>query len=111
MLAPVRLRISSHNLAIETGRFTRPKTPVNDRICIHCNDNQVENEEHFLLKCPKFLNERVIMYQNISEAIPSNMNLDIPNRFIALMTSQEKIVTDAPGRYVTNSMKSRNQNI
>ena len=44
-------------------------------MCIHCNDNQVEIEEHFLLKCPKFLNERVIMYQNISEA---TMNLDIP---------------------------------
>ena len=46
------------------------------------NDNQVENE-HFLLKCPKFLNERVIIIydnvSNISEAISSTMNLDIPN--------------------------------
>ncbi len=27
-------RISSHNLKIETGRYTRPKTPENDRICL-----------------------------------------------------------------------------
>jgi hypothetical protein len=38
-LSLTRFRISSHNLAIETGRYTRPKTPIEDRKCIHCSEN------------------------------------------------------------------------
>ena len=32
-----RLRVSSHNLAIERGRQTRPVTPITQRICQYCN--------------------------------------------------------------------------
>ena len=31
-----RLRVSSHNLAIESGRKTRPVTPIDQRICLYC---------------------------------------------------------------------------
>ena len=31
-----RLRVSSHNLAIERGRHTRPITPIDQRICNYC---------------------------------------------------------------------------
>ena len=31
-----RLRVSSHNLAIERGRYTRPVTPIEQRICTYC---------------------------------------------------------------------------
>ena len=32
-----RLRVSSHRLEIEAGRWTRPRTPVNERLCNTCN--------------------------------------------------------------------------
>lgn len=48
-----KLRISAHPLAIETGRYSKPKTPHNERFCKFCKD-QVEDESHFLLKCPKY---------------------------------------------------------
>ena len=38
-------------LAIETGRYTRPKTPVNDRVCQFCNINAIEDETDFLIEC------------------------------------------------------------
>ena len=34
-------------LAIETGRYTKPKTPLNDRICGFCSATSVEDEIHF----------------------------------------------------------------
>ena len=40
-------------MAIETGRYSKPKTPHNERFCKFCKD-QVEDESHFLLKCPKY---------------------------------------------------------
>ena len=37
-------------MAIETGRYSKPRTPHNERFC----KDQVEDESHFLLKCPKY---------------------------------------------------------
>ena len=36
---------------IELGRFHRPPTPLQDRICKMCDTNVVENEIHFLGEC------------------------------------------------------------
>ncbi len=41
-------------LAIETGRYNN--VPLEDRLCVFCNDNVLENETHFLLHC-NFYNE------------------------------------------------------
>ena len=38
----------SHNLRIETGRWSR--TPTEMRLC-ECGENAVQNEEHVLLQC------------------------------------------------------------
>ena len=43
-----RLRLMSHNLKIETGRWSR--IPRDKRVCI-CSDNLVQDEEHVLLQC------------------------------------------------------------
>ena len=33
-----KLRVSAHNLLIETGRYVKPKSmPLSERICKHCN--------------------------------------------------------------------------
>jgi exonuclease III len=45
-----RLRVSSHRLHIETGRWTKPNsTPINERICYACGI--LEDEFHFILEC------------------------------------------------------------
>ena len=35
-------------LAIETERYTRPKTPVNERLYKYCDVNAIEDETQFL---------------------------------------------------------------
>ena len=47
-----KFRLSSHDLAIETGRYTH--IPRDQRICLQCNMNNVETEYLFLLVCPKY---------------------------------------------------------
>ena len=52
------LRISNHTLCIETGRYTRPKTPPLERLCTMCSMGEVEDEKHLILQCPTYAAER-----------------------------------------------------
>ena len=52
-----RLKVASHRLEIEAGRWKRPNpTPVNDRICKSCS--LLEDEYHFVLKCVLYVDIR-----------------------------------------------------
>jgi hypothetical protein len=46
-----KLRVSAHNLMIEAGRHSTPKLSPENRICSHCNLNEVEDEYHFIMRC------------------------------------------------------------
>ena len=46
-----KLRISAHQLYVETGKYCNPAISSENRFCFHCK-NIVEYEKHFLLDCP-----------------------------------------------------------
>ena len=56
-----KFRLSSHDLTIETGRYTNVERDL--RYCEHCNQNVIENEYHFLLVCPKYRHLRVKFFK------------------------------------------------
>ena len=45
--------IYSHKLKIEMGRFTRPLTSLDQRVCDHCLMT-IEDEFHFLMQWPRY---------------------------------------------------------
>ena len=47
--AITKLRISSHNLPIEQGRYNR--IPHNERICKLCNKSKIGDEKHYIMDC------------------------------------------------------------
>ena len=49
-------------IRIETGRFCN--LPVENRLCEICNQNEVEDEFHFLMECPFYHHERLQMLAN-----------------------------------------------
>ena len=59
-----RLRLLSHNLMSEKGRWNR--TPANDHVCI-CNNVSVQDERHILFSCS--------MTQNIRGRFRRRLNL------------------------------------
>ena len=61
-----KLLCSSHSLAIEVGR--RTNIPRENRTCSLCSSGEVEDEVHFILKCPKFaqLRSRYIQYEYLT---------------------------------------------
>ena len=62
-----KFRIGNHNLKIETGRFTIPKTPEDLRICDHCIQNSVENETHILFHCDLYDDLRKTLLKSTSK--------------------------------------------
>ena len=63
MLSKFRLGIL--HLRIETARFVRPKIPPEERICLICNNGEVEDEIHFLLTCSRFEQLRQTLFNQI----------------------------------------------
>ena len=57
--AITKLRISSHRLKIETGRYL--KLEVNKKLCNKCDLNKIEDEIHFLLECPSTSMDRQVL--------------------------------------------------
>ena len=47
----MRLRTGAHHLAIETGRWSRPSIPREERLCPRCTSGVVEDEVHLLCVC------------------------------------------------------------
>ena len=61
-----RYRVSAvSNLRIESGRYTRPVTPVTDRTCCYCNSDCLDDEQHAILACDTFTLKRNCFFGRI----------------------------------------------
>ena len=49
-----KFRLSSHDLEIERGRYTKPLIPSTERFCKVCNKRTVEDEKHMLVECEMY---------------------------------------------------------
>ena len=49
-------------LRVETGRYR--SIPLENRLCTHCNLNQVEDEIHFITSCELYTDIRVILAES-----------------------------------------------
>ena len=69
-----RLRISAHDLEIETGRYSN--TPRENRVCKWClltlSDNIIENETHMLYHCDLYSELRSKLIKSLNKSYPTN---------------------------------------
>ena len=72
-------------LAVETGRYSRPQVPLNDRLCKFCALNSVEDEIHFLMVCPLYTDIRYELFLKASETILNFNMMNMTDKFISLM--------------------------
>jgi hypothetical protein len=49
-----RFRTGAHGLEIERGRWSKPLRDREARICSVCKSGEVEDESHFLFRCPAY---------------------------------------------------------
>ena len=83
--ALVKLRISSHKLMIEIGRYNQ--TTKDNRHCPFCGCNVIEDEVHFLFQCPTYSMIRNKFYYKVKTLIPNITELPINGLINELMNS------------------------
>ena len=94
-----QLRLGILQIAIETGRYR--SIPVEQRFCILCNANKIEDEIHILFECPKYDKIRFIWLNKLEIS-----NFDLLNSKDDLLN----IVFKFPritAKYVVDIMKIR----
>ena len=100
-----KLRISNHNLAIETGRYTKPKTTPDERKCPFCYMNFIEDEYHFLLVCPFYITEREHLINNFTFLDLSDIHSH--ESFCTLMSCMDFDVCTTLCKYVHECFEKR----
>ena len=88
----VKIRISNSKLLIEVGRYTR--TPLEQRICPICKDG-IEDEFHFLIQCKALELNRKVLFCNLSDIVPSFVNMSEQDKFSFILKSNDTDISTA----------------
>jgi hypothetical protein len=77
------------------------------RICEKCSSNQTEDELHFIINCPLYIDNREIMFNNIGELCPKYKDLPNEAKFIWLFTNEDISVLKLLGKYIIDCLDIR----
>ena len=102
-----KLRTSCHKLLIETGRYD--KTDKLNRICVHCNLKEIENEQHFLLSCTKYDSYRIPFLEMVHTMFPYVQRLDAQDKYIWIMSMEHEDLNNSLSNFVTLAFKKREE--
>ena len=96
-----RLRLSSHKLLIETGRYSNRRLERNERKCTFCDMNDLEDEYHFVLVCPLYADLRQKYIKKYFYKKPS------VHKFIELMSTKNNSILKNLSKFVLEAFKCR----
>ena len=104
-----RFRTSSHHLAIETGRHTKPLTPKNLRLCNFCQKGDIEDEHHALLVCDAYSIQRQNLLECMCKAIPNFNEYDSKEQLRLIICNDNSEVLTQLGKFLAEMQKVRTQ--
>ena len=100
-------QIRTHELKIERDRYKKPHVERSQRICEKCSSNQTEDELHFIINCPLYIDNREIMFNNIGELCPKFKDLPNEAKCIWLFTNEDISVLELLGKYIIDCLDIR----
>ena len=56
-------------MRVEEGRWSRIERSERLYICQHCESQEVEDSNHFILRCEKISNERSSLFEELRERV------------------------------------------
>ena len=102
-----KLRSSSHTLAIETGRHSRPKLQVHERLCQVCQC--IEDETHLMIGCEINTDERSHLFTRVTRVYPAFESLPKVEKCRFLLSSQDNKIMTWVGKFIYKSFALRSE--
>ena len=78
-----KLRSGILPLALETGRYYR--IPIENRFCKLCQNENIEDEIHFLCCCKHFYHERLLFFTKLAETGKNIFEMSDNEKFVYIM--------------------------
>ena len=100
-----KLRSSSHTLAIETGRHSRPKLQVHERLCQVCQC--IGDETHLMIGCGINTDERSHLVTRVTRVYPAFESLPNVEKCRFLLSSQDNQIMTWVGKFIYKSFALR----
>ena len=101
-----KIRLGSLELRIETGRYSRPRLHEEARTCLVCNNQEIENEAHFLFNCQTYQAERLAWTQKLT--VPDNfLNLPVIEKLDLVLNTHSNVKPTA--QYIINIFDKRSK--
>ena len=106
-----KLRLGCHALRIQTGKYENRgvSIPVEQRTCLVCKQNCVEDEKHFLMYCQGFTTIRHELCSYISKIDVSYIHLSENERTKYLLGADNKNTSKIVGKYIHLMFKKRKE--
>ena len=100
-----KLRSGTLPLAIEKGRYRNQA--LEQRVCILCHQNEIEDEIHFVINCPYYSTHREKFFLYIANHVSADLNLPPQEKFLFLMKLSSKDLR-CLAKYLVSIWDSRN---
>ena len=83
-----QLRAGILPLQIEKGRYRN--IPISERLCIICNDGEIEDEIHFVCSCAAYSDFRSDLFSYARTQFSDFDDVDVITKFVLLMSNCHK---------------------
>ena len=90
-------------LYVETGRYRGIQ--LENRICVLCTKQEIEDECHFLCKCDFYYDLRKSLYESVTNRCPEFVTKSSDEKFVYLMSYECKLVA----KYIQNAWLKRRE--
>ena len=106
-IAISKLRCSSHTLAIEKGRHTKPRTNLSERLSLFCRSKKVEDEKHFIIECCLYSDERDRLFTKMITVNPDFASMHDDDKFEYLFRTDNERTLAWLGKFIHESLSKR----
>ena len=104
-----RYRTSAHNLRVESGRYTSPVTPLEQRVCVYCESGECDTELHAILECDTFKLKRQCFLSRISALSPNFTTLTAEKQLITILCPATAEIAKCVSKYLGILSHIRNE--
>ncbi len=101
--------ISAHGLQVETGRYKR--IDEENRTCLICNSEEIEDEFHFIMECPEYRSLRKEYLYPIMLELNNEHQLNDREIFLQILTTKHCDFIVNIAEFIQQAMVKRNSRV